>query len=257
MWCAARTVTGSRHRHHARPTRCTPSSACRCCERDWNLIGNCLEDLPGLYLRLHAELAQPVRRQEMLRVPFGPSVPVRLDVDAAMRLTAACLRMWEGRVCTVKHLTRPAGPPDSPESVRDAASTLRKNLSVLLALQPDWVTRNVSLRPGRHGQPASISEAILEEHGDAEIVRVGADFIGLFVQRDGAAAGLEILHLHYWDRAVLRETPPVRAVESGPAATQAAPGPPGSGTRLPPNALVRGSLWARITVLGGPVALER
>lgn len=203
QWCSARTVTV------ADGERVTgPALGYRAfCDRDWALIGNCLDDLPGLYLKLQAEIAQPVRRQEMLRVPFGPSVPVRLDVDAAMRLTAACLRMWESRVRSAAKLTPPEGPPGSPEAVRDAARTLHGNLSVLLALQPGWMTRNVSLRPGRHGQPASISETILEEHGDDEIVRVGADFIGLFVQRDGAAAGLEILHLHYWDRAVLCETP--------------------------------------------------
>jgi hypothetical protein len=65
------------------------------------------------------------------------------------------------------------------------------------------MTVNVPLRPGRHGQPASFSAEVIEEHGDAEIVRVGADFAGLFVQRGGEAAGLEILHLHYFGRAVL------------------------------------------------------
>jgi hypothetical protein len=204
QWCQGRTVTVINGERVTAPALCYQAF----CRSDWDLIGNCLRDLPGIYLRLEHELAQPAVTEANVHVPFGPSVPVRLDVDAAMRLTAALLAMWESRVRTAKYGSpRPPAPVVAPGAVRDAAQTLTRNLSVLLALQPGWMTHNVSLHPGRHGQPASISDAILDEHGDAEIVRVGADFIGLFIQRDGAAAGLEILHLHYWDRAVLRETP--------------------------------------------------
>jgi ribosomal protein S27AE len=59
----------------------------------------------------------------------------------------------------------------------------------------------------RQHAPSLVPADLEEEFADAEILRVGADFIGLFIRKDGAAAGLEILHLHYWDRAVLRETP--------------------------------------------------
>src|SRR5215469_10080354 len=178
------------------------------CLRDETLIGNCLRDLPGIYLRLAHEIAQPSATETHVHVPFGPSVPLRLDVDAAMRLTAARLRAWQARVIAVKRLDTAclAAPILAAESVRDAAAALGKHLSVLLALKPDYMTANVPLRPGRHGQPATISDDAVAEHGDAEIVRMGADFMGLWVKRDGAAAGLEVLHLHYWCRAVLRET---------------------------------------------------
>jgi hypothetical protein len=205
MWCASRTVTTDNGERIVSPALGYQAF----CGHDWELIGTCLSDLPAIWLRLQAELHQPAATETHVHVPFGPSIPVRLDVDAAMRLTAVQLATWEARVRSAASLT--ARPPLAPVvdagAVAEAARTLAGKLSVLLALQPAWMTRNVSLRPGRHGQPASISPDILDEHGDAEIVRVGADFIGLFIQRDGAAAGLEILHLHYWNRAVLRETP--------------------------------------------------
>jgi hypothetical protein len=179
------------------------------CRHDWDLIGDCARDLPGIFLRLAFEVGQPAVTDTQVHVPFGPSVPVRLDVDAAMRLTATRLAMWAARVRAIEHLEQadPLAPVVDPAMVRDAAATLAGHLSCLLALQPAPATRNFPLRPGRHGQQAPISDDLLAEHGDAVLIRMGADFIGLEVPHDGAMAGLEILHLHYWDRAVLRETP--------------------------------------------------
>ena len=196
-----------------------------------------------------------------MHVPFGPSIPVRLDVDAAMRLTATRLALWGARVrATAGEPARdPDAPTLTPRAVRDVARMLARKLPVLLALQSGWMTHNVSVPPGKLGGPAGrgpratcrlcgrpvslspfsgkwwaadgITDFVTscehkpdwgtvtlpalapvpldleDEYADAEIVRAGADFLGLFVQRDGAAAGLELLHLHYWNRAVLRETP--------------------------------------------------
>jgi hypothetical protein len=203
QWCAGRMVTVINGERIV-----TPALSPRAfCPHDWDLIGHCLSDLPGIYDRLQAEMAEPAVTETHVHVPFGPSVPVRLDVDAAMRLIASRLAIWASRVRASARLVTRDAPAHSPEAVSLAADTLAKNLSVLLALQPGWMTLNVPLRPGRHGQPASFSAEVIEEHGDAEIVRVGADFAGLFVQRGGEAAGLEFLHLHYFGRAVLRETP--------------------------------------------------
>ena len=207
QWCASRTVTvvnGERVTQAALGYQAF-------CVRDEALISDCIREMPGLWLRVEHELAQPSVTETHVHVPFGPSVPVRLDADAAMRLTAVRLCIWEARVrAAAGRVTRnPYAPVVDAKAVRDAAGMLRKdqNLSVLLALRDGWMTVNVPLRPGRHGQPASIGDDVLEQHGEEEIIRVGADFAGLFTQRDGAGAGLEMLHLHYWCRAVLSETP--------------------------------------------------
>lgn len=257
IWCASRTVTvvnGERVTEAALGPRAF-------CDHDSALIANCLRDLPGIFLRLEHELAQPAVTETSVHVPFGPSIPVRLDVDAAMRMTAFLLAAWAARVtATARLVTRaPHAPVLSPQSVKQAAAACGyRDAGVLLALQPSHMTQNVSIPPGRLGHPAlrgavgtcrkcgrkisqgpvsrewwgadgitghaacehqprpetvtlpassPVPEDVAEAFADAEIVRAGADFLGLFVQRDGAAAGLEILHLHYWDRAVLRETP--------------------------------------------------
>ena len=253
IWCASRTVSivdGERITNPAMGPRAF-------CAHDWDLIGNCATDLPGIYLRLAFETAQPAATETQVHVPFGPSIPVRLDVDAAMRLTATRLAMWAARVRAIAQIRarNPLAPVVDPVSVKDAAGVLAKNLNILLALQTVPGTQNFPLPAGRAtrvrgqrgtcrlcGRPISLSAAsgywyaadgitwgtgcehepadgtlhlppepippdLMETWGDAEIVRVGADFIGLEVGHDGAMAGLEILHLHYWDRAVLRETP--------------------------------------------------
>lgn len=207
QWCASRAVTIENGERVTSPALGYQAF----CVRDEHLIRGCLRELPGLWLRVEHELAQPSVTETHVHVPFGPSIPVRLDADAAMRLTAARLCTWEARVRAAARLVsrNPYAPIVTAKAVKGAADTLRKdqNLSVLLALADGWMTVNVPLNPGRHGQPASVSANVLEEHGDEEIVRVGADFAGLFTQRDGTGAGLEILHLHYWCRAVLAETP--------------------------------------------------
>jgi hypothetical protein len=255
-WCAGRTVAivdGERV--------ITAASGPRAfCGWDQDTITACLEDLPGLYLRLSGELGKPAVTGTAVHVPFGPSVPVRLDVDAAMRLTATALAMWEGRVEAVASLSRrdPEAPIHDPATVRDAARTLAKHVNVLLALQGGWQTENCPMPAGRastaargitgtcatcgrkislstvsgrwyaaDGHPAAWAEHDHEPvpgtvvapapdlipadvetgNGDAEIVRMGAGYVGIFVRRDGAAAGLDVLHLHYWCRAVLQDTP--------------------------------------------------
>ena len=252
QWCASRTVAidGSER-------VVTPALGYRAfCDRDEELIGSCVSEMPAIYGRLQAEIGKPAATDTSIRVPFGPSVPLRLDIDAAMRATAFMLAFWASRVITTARSSRKrAARPLTPGGVASAAEALEANLGVLLALQPGWMTHNVPMPAGRSarggteatcrrcGRHISLStatgkwwgayrastdgmaacqhdprpetvirpSAVLipagEDMEDAEIVRMGADFAGLFIRRDGAAAGLEILHLHYWDRAVLRETP--------------------------------------------------
>ena len=56
------------------------------CQADGDLIVDALTELPAAYARLEEEYGSPVRRNDhAVRVPFGPSIPVRLDVDALQR----------------------------------------------------------------------------------------------------------------------------------------------------------------------------
>ena len=58
----------------------TPRSFCDACR---GLIIACLEELPSAYVRLGAALGDPPRTgQQQGRAPFGPSEPIRAEVDA-------------------------------------------------------------------------------------------------------------------------------------------------------------------------------
>ena len=56
------------------------------CQPCTDRITDALTDMPGAYVRIEAEYGTPVRRNDQaIRVPFGPSIPIRLDVDALQR----------------------------------------------------------------------------------------------------------------------------------------------------------------------------
>jgi hypothetical protein len=264
QWCASRTVIVENGERTVLPALGQRAF----CGHDWELIGTCIGDLPAIYLRLQRELAHPVTAETRVHMPFGPSIAMRLDVDAAQRLTATALAMWAARVRAAASLKRrdPRASVHTPRAVALAARTLARNPTTLFGLQSAWAVRNAPLPPGRgagtasRGQqarcqycgrritrsaasgtwwaadsattaggstttaagpqckhapaeetvtqaPGPVPADLAEELADAEIVRVGPDFIAAMAELDGAAAGLAILHLHYWDRAVLLETP--------------------------------------------------
>jgi hypothetical protein len=176
-WCSgavmARQPDGTMKRQPAR----TPRNFCEACR---SRIGTCLEEMPSAYGRLAAEIGEPSRTGHAVRIPPGPRLPIRADVDALMRLAAESLLSWEERVRDVARLT----PLDTAlsrqrgtqEAVTAAVRLLAAHLDVLLGLEAGPMTR-----PGEH---------------DAVIL----------ASLSGADAGNEILHLHYRCRSLLGET---------------------------------------------------
>lgn len=205
-WCLARTVTTEDGQRTVHP-KLTPDPFC---SPDRDRIAECLGELPAQYVWLQAELGELTRRAQMIRVPFGPALPLREDIDALMRLMAHVLRGWEARTRAARQLAPPdtALPVDSPGSVAESVKALAIHIGDLLALQDGWMSRSFPLHPGRHGQPASITQALLNLHGDSEIVRVGADSITVMTELGGTDAGLDILRLHRQARVVLGDTQP-------------------------------------------------
>lgn len=183
------------------------------CEKDEGIIGGCLESVPGVWSRLHKALGDRIVTEVLIRMPFGPSEPISLGVEALLRLLALTMRTWEARTRAAAGLLAPdqSVEPVSAESVAESARTMRLNLSVLLALQPAWMSRTIPLRPGRLGLPPRITDEIEAEHGDEEIVRIGVDFLTLWTASpeatSAATAGNEIMRLEHAGRAVLLETP--------------------------------------------------
>lgn len=180
------------------------------CDRDTRHIARALDDLPGQYERLGTEIGNPARRGQLVRVPFGPSIPLRGDVDALMRYIAPVLAGWAARVrlALQHHQPDPRRRIITLPAVEDAAGLLAANLGPLLALPPGWTTRTFALHPGRHGAPALIDPGLAELLADCEIVRIGVDFVTVLTRLDGANAGLELLDLHALARRMLGDTKP-------------------------------------------------
>ena len=77
------------------------------CPRDTLSVGRWLDELPAQYVYLAAELGKPSARGALIRVPFGPRIGLRVDVDALMRAITESLCSWHERVAAIDHLTFP------------------------------------------------------------------------------------------------------------------------------------------------------
>lgn len=162
-------------------------------------IVEALKELPAAYVRIEEEYGTPVRRSEQsVRSPFGPSVPIRLDVDALQRAAPPIIGGWAARVRSVPGLQLSAAehPPDTPEGFAEACRVLRLHPEPMFALQPGWMSRTYRLPLDEE------TEALIE---DKEILHAGDDFVTVQVPCDGATAGNEILDLQWRSTVVLGE----------------------------------------------------
>ena len=184
------------HRGRGTPPRARARSPCLL-RRDRGHIERCLEELPEQYLRLHLELGKPSMRGASIRVPFGPRVPIRVDVEALMSLMAESLVSWHERVADVARLDFPSNRMSrlrrEARAVARAAAVLSAHLDAMLSLPPPPMSRAWDLRA---------LDALPE--GATGVVR--SVFADVTVDLSGADAGLEVLHVRYLARALLGET---------------------------------------------------
>lgn len=170
------------------------------CPACTDLIVQALTDLPGAYARIEDEYGNPVRRYDQaVRTPFGPSVPIRFDVDALQREAPPIIGGWAARVRKVPgvQLSAPEhGDPATIEGFGEACRVLRLFPGPLLSLQAGWMTRTYRL---------PLDEDTETLIGDEEILHAGEDFVTVQVPCDGTTAGLEILSLAWRSTAVLGE----------------------------------------------------
>jgi hypothetical protein len=170
------------------------------CQACTDNIVTALAGLPGAYARIEDEYGSPVRRgDQAIRVPFGPSVPIRLDVDALQREAPPVIGGWAARVRRVPGLSLSAAvhdDPGTPDGFAEACRVLRLHPGPLISLQPGWMTRTYRLPLDED------TEALI---GDEEILRAGDDYVTVQVLCDGTTAGNEILGLARRSAAVLGE----------------------------------------------------
>ncbi len=162
------------------------------CPEDRHRVETDLHQLPAQFVHLAAEIGNPVRNGQMIRMPFGPRIPIRIDIDTLMRAIVESLSSWHERVADVDSLTYPLTATSRFQrqmvAVRDAERVLVHRVDVLLALdrQPMDRTRKVITDRDPKGRA---SEDVIETE-----------------DLSGADAGMEIFTLRYLCRAVLGET---------------------------------------------------
>ena len=197
-WCTAATRTLQADGTWTREPALTYGTFCRA---DRTLIAVAVEALPDAYVRLSAALGTRVRGETDIRVPFGPSVPIRLDVDEVMRLVIDGVMTWHERLAQVAGLSMRETAwwravslgPYAGSLLEPSCRVLGAHLDAVLCLQPVSM-----LRP-------SASPAARAVYG-AEIVQVIGDTT--LAVAGGAQAGNEFLRAEYLARAALGETDP-------------------------------------------------
>ena len=103
-WCARSTVTTD----DDGKTRREPALGYQAfCPGDEAAIAAALHGMPRQYAHLLAEIGNPAREGQLIRVPFGPRIPLRLDIDSLTRFTREILSCWEE---TGRERPRPGSP---------------------------------------------------------------------------------------------------------------------------------------------------
>jgi hypothetical protein len=162
------------------------------CPKDRRLLETDLAQMPAQFVHLAAEIGNPARNGQVIHVPFGPRLPIRLDIDTLMRAIVESLSSWHERVADVDHLSYPLTADSRFQrqmvAVRDAERVLIHRVDALLALdrQPMDRTRRVVTERDPKGRST-------EDVTETEYL-------------DGRDAGMEIFTLRYLCRAVLGET---------------------------------------------------
>lgn len=195
-WCAGRRIVTEDGERKIIPAK-SYSGFCPACR---GVIARCLEELPAASVRLVvARRDKQSRGEQEIRVPFGPSVPLRLDCDYALRLISDLAASWHERVAHVARLSVPDTQRVRCAAVRNPAGVtaaavpvLAAHINALLALERGPMTRLLPLLPTQ---------------GDAPEVASSAGDVGV-VMLSGVHAGGEILSAEYLARAILAETPP-------------------------------------------------
>ena len=205
-WCSGRVIAIEDGKRTVTPAQ-TPRAYCVARE---GYIGMCLEGDPkdgyhngmvALYKRLHRGLGEARQAEIMIKIPFGPSLPLSEAINAQSGAMTEIL--CSGRngsaastACLISGnwVTRPQD--DASDVERSVGILMPDRISILLSLAPEEMTR--------HLPPWMVTD----EDSGCEIMAYNGYAVTIHPRLDGQAAGLEIMHLHYMARRLLLETNP-------------------------------------------------
>ena len=194
-WCSSAT----RVRQDDGTTVRTPASGPRAfCEADDRIIEAALRAFPSTWARLWPSLLEHVTAEILVRIPFGPSAPIRCDVDEVLRAMVDCALSWHERVAAVAGLATPDTQEWRRRSLgRRGQAALGESVAVL--------QERVSVLTGLQGEPMVRPELVaLMGCGVPHRVIDGT----VLMEADGASAGSEVLRLDYLARAAMGEIEP-------------------------------------------------
>ncbi len=187
-WCSSRTTVTENGVTIRQPERGYQPF----CPKDRRLLETDLAQIPFQFVCLAAEIGNPARDGQVIRVPFGPRVLIRIDIDTLMRAVEESLSSWHERVADVMSLSYPTVNLSRRQrpaiAVRNAVRVLVYRADALLALEAQPMARTRRVVTGRDPKGSG-----------TEDIRVMEDL-------DGTDAGLEVFTLRYLCRAVLGET---------------------------------------------------
>lgn len=170
-------------------------------------ITACAAELPALYGYLHAGGA-PARSSRPVRTAPASRVLINPVTDALLRDTAAQTAGWAARIRSVPglSLSPPEHPHGTPERVREDCKNLALHPGPLLALAHGPLLRLY---------PWPLTPEEETRLGDCQIASVGDDWVHVLEFLDGAAAGAEILDLHWRARKLTGQAPAPRDLLDG------------------------------------------
>ena len=187
-WCTASQPVTENGETRRTPERCYQPF----CPRDRRCLETDLQQLPAQFVHLAAEIGNPVRNGQVIHVPFGPRIPIRLDVDALMRAIEESLSSWHERVADTASLSYPLTADSRLQrqmvAVRNAERVLIHRIEPLLALAPQVMERTRRVTSERDPKGRGTEDVWENE------------------PLDGTDAGMEIFTLRWLCRAVLGET---------------------------------------------------
>lgn len=214
-WCSGRTIEIHAGERIVIPAA-TPRAYCHACESHITLCLEGAEDpvtgadngMAALWARLHAELGEARQSEVMVKMAFGPSLPLSEAIDAQMRNMGWVLSTWEDVVRDVWHMSAipkdvASRPQDSLADIERSVTVLVPRISTLLSLQP----RDMMRYPDRR-RPPKDRDIPPGLYDDAIVLSADRFTITAAWEAGGLAAGQEILHLHYMARRLLLETNP-------------------------------------------------
>lgn len=181
------------------------------CKADREILVSCLQAMPGQHARLARVIGVRVVTGVLVRSPFGPSVPLRLDVDMVARLLVDSALSWLERVAQVAGLYCPRTEQWRRGASNGKAFDLLGASAPVLAAHPD-VLLSLPLEPmlrpscSPSARIAARKDAEREEGAEARVIGVAGDTTLLLA--DGETAALEFLELDFLARSALGETNP-------------------------------------------------